>query len=69
MTGKLTTKQAAARTRRKRTIRDLSELIAALDRRIPKVERVGEALIARAAAKLKDEAIKRIVDLERDCLQ
>ena len=50
----------------KRTIRELSELIAALDRRMPQVERIGEASIARAAAKLKDEAIKRIVDLERE---
>ena len=63
------TKETAASTQRKRTIRNLSELIAALDRRVPQVERVGEASIARAAAKLKDEAIKRIVDLERSSLQ
>ena len=65
----MVSKRATAETRRKRTIRDLSELIAALDRRIPHVERVGEASIARAAAKLKDDAVKRIVDLERKRLQ
>lgn len=48
-----------------RTIRDLSELIDALDRRLPQVERSGEASIARAAARLKDEAIKRIAELEQ----
>jgi hypothetical protein len=69
MISKRTTKETAARTRRKRAIRDLSELIAALDRRVPQVERVGEASIARAAAKLKEEAIKRIEDLERRGLQ
>ena len=64
MTSKRTPEETAVLTRRKQTIRNLSELIAALDRRVPQVERVGEASIARAAAKLKDEAIKRIVDLE-----
>ena len=60
-----TTQQTAARTKRTRTIRDLSELIAALDRRVPQVERRGEVSIARAAARLKGEAIQRIADLER----
>ena len=59
------TQDTAARTRRMRTIRDLSELIDALDRRLPQVERSGEASIARAAARLKDEAIKRIAELEQ----
>ena len=69
MVSKRTTNQAAARTLRERTIRHLSELIAALDRRIPQVERAGEAAITRAAARLKDEAIKRLADLERKSLQ
>lgn len=69
LVGQRTTKKAAARTQRQRAIRDLSELIAALDRRVPRVERVGEASIARTAAKLKDEAIKRIADLERHSLR
>jgi hypothetical protein len=50
-------------------IRDLSELIAALDRRVLRVDRAGEASIARAAAKLKDEALKRIADLEHKRLR
>jgi len=58
-------RRTAVRTPTTRTIRDLSELIAALDRRVPQVERCGEASIARAAGKLKAEALQRIADLER----
>jgi hypothetical protein len=43
----------------------LRELIAALDRRVPQVERVGEISIARTASVLKLEALKRIEQLER----
>ncbi len=53
-------------TTRRRTVRELKELIAALDRRVPQVERAGEVSIARAAAELKAEAMKRIEDLERE---
>jgi hypothetical protein len=45
-------------------IRELHELIAALDRRLPHVERAGEAAIARDAAALKRKAMKRIAELE-----
>ena len=38
----------------------LRELIEALDRRVPRVERVGEIRIAREAAALKKEAMRRI---------
>jgi hypothetical protein len=38
----------------------LRELIDALDRRVPQVERVGEIRIAREAAALKKEAMRRI---------
>lgn len=51
---------------RKATVRELKELIAALDRRVPQVERVGEVSIARAAAELRAEAMKRIEDLEHE---
>ena len=44
---------------------DLLELIAALDRRVPQLQRAGEASIARDAAALKDRALKRIAELER----
>ena len=61
-----TTRGTAARTRATRTIRNLHELIDALDRRVPQVERSGEAAIARAAAALRADALKRIADLERE---
>jgi hypothetical protein len=48
-----------------RIIRELRELIAALDRRTPQVERVGEVEIARAATGLRIEALRRIEELER----
>lgn len=47
-------------------VRELLELIAALDRRVPQVQRVGEASIARDAAALKARALKRIKELERE---
>jgi len=48
------------------TIRTLRELIDALDRRLPHVERVGEAAIADEAAALKARALERIAELERE---
>ena len=44
--------------------RHLRELIAALDRRVPHVERVGEVEIARAAAALRKKAVQRLASLE-----
>jgi hypothetical protein len=46
-------------------VRGLLDLIAALDRRVPHVERAGEMAIARDAAELKARALKRIAELER----
>jgi hypothetical protein len=43
--------------------RDLEELIAALDRRVPRVERAGEADIARDAAALRAKAVARLAEL------
>jgi hypothetical protein len=51
---------------RSRTLHDLRELIAALDRRVPHVERAGESAIARTAAALRAEAVKRIAELEAE---
>ena len=48
-----------------KTIRILRELIEALDRRMPHVERSGEAAIAREAADLKARALERIAQLEQ----
>ena len=56
---------ATAKASRVRIIAELHELIAALDRRVPQVERVGEISIARAAEGLRIEALKRIEELER----
>ena len=44
--------------------RELQELIAALDRRVPQIERAGEAAIAGDAAALRSQAIKRLAELE-----
>jgi hypothetical protein len=45
---------------------ELLELIAALDRRVPQVQRAGEVSIACDAAALKARALQRIEDLERE---
>ena len=45
-------------------IRQLRELIDALDRRVPRIERSGETQIARDAAELRAKALKRITLLE-----
>jgi hypothetical protein len=43
--------------------RELVELIAALDRRVPRCEQVGEAAIARDAAALRSKALDRLAQL------
>ena len=43
--------------------RELRELIAALDRRVPQLERAEETGIARDAAQLRAQAIKRLAEL------
>jgi hypothetical protein len=48
-----------------RAVRELLELIAALDRRVPQVQRAGEASLARDAAALRARALKRIEELEQ----
>lgn len=60
----MTNQTATGTLIRAQTIRELRELIAALDRRVPQVQRVGEVSIARAAAALRREALKRIEELE-----
>ena len=44
-------------------IRELEELIAALDRRIPRCEQAGEAVISRDAAALREKASRRLAEL------
>lgn len=45
-------------------VRDLRELIAAIDQRVPHLEREGEREIARDAQALKRAALERIAELE-----
>jgi hypothetical protein len=45
-------------------IQILRELIEALDRRVPHMERTGEIQIARDAASLREKALNRIAALE-----
>lgn len=42
---------------------ELQELIAALDNRVPRVERAGEASIAREAEALRRKALQRLQEL------
>ena len=49
---------------RDRVIAALSELVEALDRRVPHVERAGETQIAGDAAKLRNDAMARIAELK-----
>ena len=58
--------QARRETARERTVRELHELIAALDRRVPQIKRAGELAIARASVELRKAALKRIEELERE---
>ena len=46
-------------------VHDLRELIAALDRRVPRIEQDGERAIARDAEALRRAALTRIHELER----
>ena len=46
-------------------VHDLRELIAAIDRRMPRLEREGESAIARDAQGLRRVALKRIAELEQ----
>jgi hypothetical protein len=46
-------------------LRDLLDLVAALDRRLPGLKREGERDIARDAQGLRRAALKRIAELER----
>jgi hypothetical protein len=45
-------------------LRHLRELIAAIDCRVPYIERAGEIAIARDAAALREKALARIAELE-----
>ena len=57
---------AASPTRSAGWHEQLDNAIAALDRRVPQVQRAGEASIARDAAALKARALKRVEELDRE---
>jgi len=46
-------------------VHDLRELIAAVDRRMPRLEREGESAIARDAQRLRRVALNRIAEPEQ----
>jgi hypothetical protein len=54
----------ATQSDRPQKLRHLRELIAALDRRVPRVERIGEIAIAREGRALREKALHRIAELE-----
>jgi hypothetical protein len=62
----MTDRVKSTRTGTGQTIRELREFVAALDRRVPQVERVGEAAIARDAAALRTKALRRIEELAHE---
>lgn len=67
--GEMTEPRLTEYERRTEVLRELQELIGALDRRVPRVEREGEVSIARAAAALRVEALKRIQEIEQELAQ
>lgn len=48
----------------KETLSDLQRLVEALDRRVPHLERLGEAQIARDATELRQRALSLIRQIE-----
>lgn len=52
-----------AGAQREETLADLQRLVEALDRRVPRLERVGETAIAAAAAELRQQAMVLIATL------
>ena len=61
----LITKEAKAAQARE-MLSDLYRLIEALDRRVPRLERIGEAQIAHDAADLRERALSLIRRIESD---
>jgi hypothetical protein len=58
----MTKRDKAAHTRE--MLPDLYQLIEALDRRVPRLERIGEAQIAHDAADLRERALSLIQRIE-----
>jgi hypothetical protein len=62
----MSSSKGIAQSDRTSKLRHLHELIAALDRRVPHVERLGEIEIAREGRALKEKALQRIAELEAE---
>ena len=60
----MSSNKGAAQSDRTLKLRHLHELIAALDRRVPHCERIGEIEIAREGRALREKALQRIAELE-----
>ena len=58
--------QTCAGGEKREMLANLYELIEALDRRVPRLERVGEADIAHEAAELRERAVSLIRRIEAD---
>jgi hypothetical protein len=60
------TTDSAAAVDREKLIADLTELVEALDRRTPPLRSAGEARVAEDAAALKQQAMRRIIELKAE---
>ena len=60
----MSSKKGIAQSDRTRKLRHLHELIAALDRRVPRLERIGEIDIAREGRAVREKTLQRIAELE-----
>jgi hypothetical protein len=56
----------AAETHRQEMMADLQRLVEALDRRVPRLEQVGEAQVAKDAAELLHKAVDLIAKLRSE---
>jgi hypothetical protein len=56
----------AAETHRQEMMADLQRLVEALDRRVPRLEQVGEAQVAKDAAELRHKAVDLIAKLRSE---
>ena len=61
----MTEMHMAAEFGRERLIEQLRELVGALDRRVPHLEREGETRIADEAAALRQKAMDRLAELQK----
>ena len=61
----MSARKSDAQPQRETLVRDLEDLIAALERRVPHIDRLGERAIARDADALKRKALARLEQLRQ----